>query len=138
MTGFALDRAVPHEERVASLIAVLSVRGYQPVQLPVDGDRPDVLVSMTGYNALVDVKIPYSGHANYSIKSGALREFQRIEREERTVVFVVWGDNRVDRPDEIERRIIGDEREPTGRGSNTAWFLVRCCGSRTFNEVFPS
>lgn len=118
------------------VVNILGHRGYEPLLLPVDGDRPDIEIHdwHRGGRAFVDVKT--QKRERYSIKLGALREFRRIECIERTPVYIVWGDNRVDTPDTLSARIVGGPQRATGNGSATDWLLV-AIGGTEFNAFFP-
>lgn len=137
MTGYSHERAVPHEERVAALLSILQERGYRPLALASDGDRPDVRITDPKRGtAYIDVKVPQPNQLRYSIKIGALAEFRRIETVEHAAVYVVWADNNVDTPDTLAARIVGGPRRATGNGSATDWLLVER-GGTPFNEFFP-
>lgn len=138
-TGFSAARAISHDERVHALMALLDDRGYSPVELRVNGDRPDIKIVDWHRSgpAYIDLKTRSSQHTRFSIKLAALREFRQIEVVEMCPVYIIWGNDRVDTPDTLASRLVGGPRRATGNGSATDWLLVEEGGTE-LNAFFPA
>ena len=136
-SGYTAERAAPHERVVWRVLQELNHRGYQTVELPVDGDRPDCRME-DGY---VEIK---TGLPSLVIKVGSFHTYKHIEKAEGETVWIVWvgtaslptDEWRVVTLKEYEAGIVGGVRQPTGRGSHTPWYLSRATGN-PFTSIFP-
>lgn len=132
-TGFNDLRAAQHQEFVQQLIYTFSVRGYGCRELPVDGDRPDLSVYRpSGELQLIDVKAEPG--TNYSIKA---RAFHRALNSPDIVLFIEESDQRVHTVVSLLPRLMGGIQRPSGKGSNTDWYLFRNGGGTPFDDYFP-
>lgn len=138
MTGYSHERAQPHEARLADIAALLSARGYQPEEQPVDRDRPDLLIHDFNRRtaAWVDVKTSKPNQIRRAVKLGALETYWRLSLTD-VPVYIVWEDGCVDTVHTMSARIVGGPRRQTGNGSRTDWVLIER-GGTPFNEFFPA
>jgi hypothetical protein len=138
-TGFNVDRAADHETVVALLISGLRQNGYNPVELDVNGDDPDIQITdRDGRRAFIDVKTRYAGNGNWAVKHGSLAAYWRLTLAG-TPVYVIWesgGRATVDTVFTLQNRIIDGPLRATGRGSRTDWVKV-APGGVPFDAFFP-
>lgn len=139
-TGFSPERSARHDRLVKRLVSRLSKLGYEPVELPVDGNRPDVRIrDLDGSTGYVDLKSAYQGHGNFAIKRGTFQTAAQISAQGTPVYIISVHEKRawVDTPETYGARLLGGPRRPTGNGSNTDWLLARP-GGTPFEDFFPS
>lgn len=130
-TGYTRERDQAHRDlMVTRLIPELAALGYEPCELPPEGDDPDLKIydwrlECEGY---VDLKVSKPGQPNFAVKSGALDRFRELESHGASI-FIVWVDGLgrwfVDTPSGAAARMIGGRRRATMNGSETDWYLIR-------------
>ena len=138
-TGYTAARAKTHDEYIQLALHYLRENGHHPVELPVDGHRPDIRLGNGDY---LDIKTSYSNNGNLAIEVNSLQQYARIQVAEDCRVYIVHAKEKTFRnwyvllPESV--RIVKGPQPANGNGSLDDWHLCESGdvrGSR-FDDFF--
>lgn len=131
-TGFLERRAVEHDVLLDQFVEKFAERGYMPTVLDVDGDRPDIQLSLpNGEKPYVDIKTGYRDDTgNVAIKLGCLNH-ARTSEHTTYFVFADAPDCPVHIYESLMRRFNGGPCPPSGNGSRTSFAVFNLRTSLT-------